>query len=202
MKHATNEGLLTTIEAARMTGMAVRSIQLMADRGELEVWKTPGGHRRILRDSIDQWLVQSGHASITRPMPLAPMSEPTALLIDDSRHFQSLISLLLRQNFPSLKVIVAENGFNGLVQAGQLQPDLLVVDFLLPGMDGAAFITALRSRELLPETRLIVASSLSGPALEKYRYALAGVPVVHKTRLTEVLPGLVGETLALARAAV
>ncbi len=183
-----------------MTGMAVRSIQLMADRGELEVWKTPGGHRRILKDSIDQWLVQSGHASITRPMPLAPVAELTALLIDDSRHFQSLIALLLRQNFPSLKVIVAENGFSGLVQAGQLQPDLLVVDFLLPGLDGAAFITALRSPELFPETRLIVASSLSGQALEKYRYALTGIPVVHKTRLTEVLPGLVSETLALMRA--
>ena len=37
----------STMEVARMLGLAVRSIQLMVDRGELTAWKTPGGHRRI-----------------------------------------------------------------------------------------------------------------------------------------------------------
>ena len=37
----------TTLEVAKMLGMAVRSVQLMVDRNELEAWKTPGGHRRI-----------------------------------------------------------------------------------------------------------------------------------------------------------
>ncbi|MDI4667365.1 helix-turn-helix domain-containing protein, partial [Xanthobacter autotrophicus] len=46
----------TTLETAKLLGMAVRSIQLMVDRGELEAWKTPGGHRRISRDSVERWL--------------------------------------------------------------------------------------------------------------------------------------------------
>jgi excisionase family DNA binding protein len=44
----------TTVEVARRLGMAVRSVQLMVDRGELEAWKTPGGHRRISLRSVER----------------------------------------------------------------------------------------------------------------------------------------------------
>ena len=59
-------------EAAERLGMAVRSVQLMVDRGELQAWKTPGGHRRILRSSLDAWLA----ANLLRALhglPPAPM---------------------------------------------------------------------------------------------------------------------------------
>ncbi|PJO39056.1 DNA-binding protein, partial [Delftia acidovorans] len=45
----------TTAEVAKLLGMAVRSVQLMVDRGDLEAWKTPGGHRRITRASVERW---------------------------------------------------------------------------------------------------------------------------------------------------
>ena len=43
----------TTLEVASMLGLAVRSVQLMVDRNELEAWKTPGGHRRIDAQSAE-----------------------------------------------------------------------------------------------------------------------------------------------------
>ena len=46
---------MSTMEVARLLGLAVRSIQLMVDRGELQAWKTPGGHRRISRESVERW---------------------------------------------------------------------------------------------------------------------------------------------------
>ena len=39
----------STLEAVKLLGMTVRSVPLMVDRGELQAWKTPGGHRRIAR---------------------------------------------------------------------------------------------------------------------------------------------------------
>lgn len=47
----------STRDVAQVLGMAVRSVQLMVDRGELQAWKTPGGHRRIARASVQQWLM-------------------------------------------------------------------------------------------------------------------------------------------------
>jgi excisionase family DNA binding protein len=49
---------LSTIEVARMLGMAVRSVQLMVDRGLLQAWRTPGGHRRIDSRSVQRWLAE------------------------------------------------------------------------------------------------------------------------------------------------
>jgi excisionase family DNA binding protein len=44
----------TTLEVAHLLGVSVRSVQLMVDRGELEAWKTSGGHRRIARASVQR----------------------------------------------------------------------------------------------------------------------------------------------------
>lgn len=56
----------TTLDVAQRLNLAVRSVQLMVDRGELQAWKTPGGHRRISRASVDRWLA-TRH---TGPAPL------------------------------------------------------------------------------------------------------------------------------------
>jgi excisionase family DNA binding protein len=191
----------TTIEVAGLLGMAVRSVQLMVDRGELEAWKTPGGHRRISRASVERWLA-SRNAGIrpgAEPGTAAPRGATRrglrVLLIEDSVHYQNLVRLLLAQKFPQVELHVADEGFAGLAMAGQLQPEVLLVDILLPGIDGATLITSLRSHAQFKHSRLIVITSLDENQREPYSFALAGVPVVHKPQLVAELPGLLAEAL-------
>lgn len=187
----------STLDVARRLGMAVRSVQLMADRGDLEAWKTPGGHRRISRQSVDRWLAtrqQSGAA----PGPAAPTASarrPQVLLIEDSRHYQNLVSLLVKQHFPQVDLQVADDGIAGLALAGQLQPDVLLVDILLPGIDGATLITSLRSHPAFGRSRLIVVTSLDEAQRAPYAFALEGVPLVHKPRLVAELPARLAAAL-------
>jgi excisionase family DNA binding protein len=214
----------STLEVARRLGMAVRSVQLMVDRGELEAWKTPGGHRRISRLSVERWLAerQGGITPPRRPaltpaaMPAAthtpapqaaraaapaPALEPRrprVLLIEDSRHFQTLVSLLLRSRFPEVELHMADDGIAGLAMAGRLEPEVLLVDILLPGIDGATLIASLRSHPAFARSRLIVVTSLEGAALEPYAFALEGLPLVHKPRLAVELPGLLRAALDAA----
>ncbi len=230
----------STLEVARLLGMAVRSVQLMVDRGELTAWKTPGGHRRILRESVDRWretrglLGQAGSAgagpaapteaaaapaarpaaarstraaptqamdlgpAVAPPMPAADdrPGAPVVLLIEDSKHFQNLISLLVRQHFPEVDLRVADDGIAGLAMAGQLQPRVLIVDILLPGIDGAALIGSLRQHPQFAGMQLVVVTSLDETQREPYAFALQGVPVVHKPRLVTELPPLLRGLLA------
>jgi excisionase family DNA binding protein len=200
----------STLEAARLLGMAVRSVQMMVDRGELEAWKTPGGHRRISRDSLDRWLAARHGAAVTRPAPLdavapapaparpAPALAPCVLLIEDSIHYQNLISLLLRQAFPDVSVHIAGDGIAGLAMAGRLQPQVMIVDILLPGIDGAALITGLRSHPQFSGMKLVVVTSLDEDDRAPYAFALSGVPVVHKSRIVAELPALIRDALAAA----
>lgn len=206
----------TTIEVAKMLGMAVRSVQLMVDRGDLQAWKTPGGHRRISRESLERWLQgsrsgvraeaagrQEGEPGVgresSRRLRLG-QRPPRLLLIEDSTHFQNLVALLLKQKFPGLEVHVASDGITGLASFGQLQPDLLVVDIMLPGIDGANLITGLRSHALFGHCKLIVLTALDEAQRAPYAFALDQVPVVHKPRLVNDLPPLI-ESLLGARVA-
>lgn len=60
-----NNGLYcTTAEAARSLGVSIRTIQLWVDGGVLAAWKTVGGHRRILLDSVERFRASTGAAGI------------------------------------------------------------------------------------------------------------------------------------------
>ena len=198
----------STRDVAALLGLAVRSVQLMVDRGELQAWKTPGGHRRIDRASVDAFLQgrqgQAGKkrsAVRTAAEAAAPggaaveSGKAKVLLIEDSKHYQKLASMLLRNEFSELEVFVADDGFAGLAMAGQLRPDLLIVDILLPGMDGATLIASLRSHAQFAESRLLVLTSLDEADLAPYMFALEGVPIVHKPRMVTDLPRRIRELL-------
>ena len=215
----------STRDVARVLGLAVRSVQLMVDRGELEAWKTPGGHRRIARASVEQWLNQRrGPATAFAAgdaAPLAPVKvddtgaaevehaaqgsdqavqghtrRPRVLLIEDSAHFQNLVRLLVAHDFSQVDLHVAEDGIVGLAMAGQLQPDVLIVDILLPGIDGATLIARMRSHPQFQRSRLIVVTSLDEDQRGPYSFALAGLPVVHKPHMVRDLPVLLARYLS------
>lgn len=191
----------TTVQAARLLGVSVRSVQLMVDRGELAAWKTSGGHRRIARASVDRWRHSRSSGGQAQGASAPPVSaddapaqtgaaRPSALLIDDSNHFQKLVTLLFGQRFPGVALHVADDGISGLAQYGRLQPDFLIVDILLPGIDGAALITSLRSHAQFSPSRLVVVTSLDASELAPYALALDGIPVIHKSRLVVELSAL------------
>ena len=113
------------------------------------------------------------------------------LLIEDSVHDQNLVRLLLSQKFPQVELHIADEGFAGLAMAGQLQPEVLLVDILLPGIDGATLVTSLRSHPQFKRSQLIVVTSLDEAQRAPYAFALSGVPVVHKSQIVALLPDLI-----------
>lgn len=208
----------TTVEAAKMLGVSVRSVQMMVDRGELEAWKTAGGHRRIARFSIDRWRQSR---SIAPPIPSAGLADrsgasvrlqaiesrprcvssaPRVLLIEDSVHFQKLVSMLFERCFPGAELHIADDAIAGLAQFGQLQPDVLIVDILLPGIDGPSLINSLRSSAHFSRSRIVVITSLDEAERAAYSFALGRLPVIHKPTLATALPALLEQWLAAATA--
>lgn len=203
---------LTTLEVARVLGMSVRSVQLMVDRGHLWAWKTAGGHRRISSESVERWQ-QSRSASAVpadRPPPSAEAASspspaaargahnaapPCVLLIEDSLHFQKLMTNLIRQRFPGVELQVADDGIAGLALHGRFQPQVMIVDILLPGIDGATLITSLRTHPQFAATQVVVVTSLTETERAIHADALQGVPVIHKPRVALELPTLLARWL-------
>ena len=68
MNHNVHPSLTcSTRDAARLLGISVRTAQLWVEEGRLRAWKTPGGHRRILVESVDRLLDEQRLAQFVEP---------------------------------------------------------------------------------------------------------------------------------------
>ena len=68
---------------------------------------------------------------------------PTVLVVDDEASIRELLTASLR--FEGYQVYCAEDGIRALELAQHLQPDLILLDILLPGLSGFAVTHRLRS---------------------------------------------------------
>lgn len=72
------------------------------------------------------------------------MRQPVILVIEDDRHILELLKLCLGQE--GYKVVTEENGIQGLARAKQGGWDLIILDLMLPGMDGLAICKELSAQ--------------------------------------------------------
>lgn len=76
------------------------------------------------------------------------------LVIDDESILLNLMRDIL--NFPQLEVILCSTAFDGLKAARQSVPDLIVLDLILPDMDGVEFTEICRKNEITKNIPIIV----------------------------------------------
>ncbi|RBP51426.1 response regulator [Arenicella xantha] len=145
----------STIEAAKILGVSVRTVQLWVESGSLEAWKTAGGHRRILASSVEEY--------ISRHQTKAPSesSNLRILIVEDNPTVSKFYEAAIKSWKIPVDIVVKHNGFEGLVEMGRKAPDLLIADIYMPGMDGLQMIRALYKAELLASDRIVVISGLS-----------------------------------------
>ncbi len=70
----------------------------------------------------------------------------TILIIEDETDILTLLKHYLRQEH--FEVVAAQNGFDGLAQAKALHPDLILLDLMLPGLDGLSVNRSLKKDPL------------------------------------------------------
>ena len=87
------------------------------------------------------------------------MSEPPVrvLVVDDQRPFRAVAAAVLRRMPDFLLIGEAETGEEGVASAAELRPDLVLMDFNLPGIDGV--VAAGRIHVQAPESVVVLCSS-------------------------------------------
>lgn len=161
----------TTREAALLLGISLRTAQLWTESGLLEAWKTNGGHRRILRKSVERLLakpdtparfgkrraltgVPAGKSPVERPgvfRLLIVAADATARSEALPRYTRAVSDWPM----PTQLNIVAEVG-EALVRTGLWRPDLLVIDAQISGIDSGQILRTLRAIDELAALRVVV----------------------------------------------
>lgn len=146
----------TTIQAAKLLNVSVRTVQLWVESGDLEAWKTAGGHRRIAVSSVDNYLNrQNGIEEVVNN------DTKRILIVEDNPTVAKFYEAAINSWKLDIDVVLANDGFTGLVEIGHAPPDILVSDIYMPGMDGLQMIRSLYKSDQLSGDNIIVISGLS-----------------------------------------
>lgn len=161
MNQASHSAYCTTREAARLLGISLRTAQLWVENGQLEAWKTEGGHRRISRASVQRLLdgtvLQRPAESSVQHQALDRLK---ILVVEDDHILLKLYKTVLASwNLP-IDIVTANNGVEGLILIGRDAPDLMITDLAMPGMDGFQLIRSLASSTLRAGMEIVVVSGL------------------------------------------
>ncbi len=91
---------------------------------------------------------------------LLRLPEPprTVLIVDDNPHVVRLLTRMLKASNPSLNVLEAFGGSEGLEIARSKRPDVVLLDLVMPEVDGYAMLDALNNDEAMAQTQVIIVS--------------------------------------------
>jgi CheY-like chemotaxis protein len=118
------------------------------------------------------------------PLPGAPASEARTavesgasrvLIVDDDESFRRYASLAAQKAYGGrLELETAASGSEAIGRALQKPPDLILLDYSMPGLDGIETLTRLREIAACAEVRVIVISANVRDD-QRWRFALLGV---------------------------
>jgi excisionase family DNA binding protein len=161
----------TTREAATLLGVSVGTVQLWVESGLLQAWKTAGGHRRVLRESVHQLLHKKPEPSPSPPTPAAPVVQPRrlkVLVVEDDANLLRLYQAHLARWPMAPEITLTDNAVTALLMMGRHCPDLLITDLCMTGMDGFNMLRVLRETpEIVKTTTIVVVSGLDSDEIKQ-----------------------------------
>ncbi len=100
------------------------------------------------------------------------------LIVDDDETLRHVLKRKLEQE--GYSVVLAANGFEALVQVQNHRPDLILLDLLMPSMDGTEVLMRLRGDLDTADIPVIVISALERGPAQKWGKALGAVEFIPK----------------------
>ena len=150
-----------TLEVARMLGVSAMTVVRWIDKGLIPAFRTPGNHRRILRDDLKHFI-----RKMSFPMPAALVGDRwKVLVVDDEEDILEVLARAFETKNGEYEVFRAQDGVTAMIEVGRVKPDVLLLDMVLPGIDGIEVCRRIKSNKYL--TTNIVA--ISGKATQEMR---------------------------------
>ena len=137
----TGLGLVICRRFCQMMGGDV-SVASEPGKGSVFIVSLPARINRQKSDGVRISSTESGTVRMAEPPTLIP-SRGTVLVIDDDPNACDLMMRSLAKE--GFRVLVANNGQDGLQMARENRPNVITLDVLMPGMDGWAVIRALKA---------------------------------------------------------
>jgi excisionase family DNA binding protein len=127
----------TTFEISQICGVNPTTVQNWIKTKRLKAFQTPGRHRRVRREDLTAFLREFGmpipselEAGEVQKTPL------TILIVDDDVDVGDVIADALQTAGGNINIMKAQNGVDALLMIGRSKPDMIILDIIMPNMNG------------------------------------------------------------------
>lgn len=131
--------------------------------GHLKAYSLPSGHFRVrpedLRAFQQAFGIPDDIAEPAKPSDPKNDGELKVLIADDHPDMVLVLRKVVERYLPEASITEAVNGVDTCISVGTVQPDLLLLDIMMPGMDGFAVLQELLRRPELSGSKVIVVSA-------------------------------------------
>jgi excisionase family DNA binding protein len=147
--------VFTTGEAAKICKVSQQTIIRCFDNGQLKGFRVPGSRfRRIPREALYRFMKDNGI-----PTDALESGKRKVLLVDDDAELVELMTKVLEED-GRFEVRVAANGFDAGMMVKEYRPDLIVLDVMLPDINGKEVCHRVRSDPSLEDVRILCISGM------------------------------------------
>ena len=188
-----NNNFFTIPQAAKFCSISRVTLWRWVKSGKLKAFLTPGGQYKIRKDDLVSFIRgEMGH------LPGNEFSQETKILIVvDDPQVQKLFKKMLSRNGYSIEV--ASDGFEAGVKTVQFKPDLIILDLIMPGMNGFEVCRQIKQNANTSHIKIIACTGYDTKE-NKNRIMQAGadgylVKPVEKSALFQKIKGLLSDTM-------
>ena len=148
--------ILTVSQASKYCKVSPKTIINWIEAGHLKAYKTVGGHRRIKKEDLDQFLKEKG-----MPLPEEAKIEERKkiLVVDDDKIIVETIVQALEEDEYGYEMISASDGFEAGLQVSHFKPDLIILDIMMPDINGYEVCQKIKSNPETKDIKIIVLSA-------------------------------------------
>lgn len=145
------EKTYTTFQAAAFFGVKPTTVIKWAQQNKIKAYATLGGHRRFQESDLLEFMKKY---QMPIPEELGGRSK-TVIIVEDDPPVGRLLQRFFERADKQLKVLWFDNGTEALISIGKNLPDLVVLDVVMPGIDGQGVLTLLRANVQSKQIKVI-----------------------------------------------
>jgi excisionase family DNA binding protein len=153
----------TTFEISQICGVNPTTVQNWVKGKKLRAFQTPGGHRRVSREDLIAFLKEFG-----MPVPDdLSQDPPVVMLVDDEIDILDMLESVMKSGDEEVKIVKAQSGIEALLTIAENKPSLLILDIMMPGMNGFEVCQKIKSNPSTQNIRIIAISGDHDPEIRK-----------------------------------
>lgn len=153
-KFMSENKILTPMQVAELLGVSPITVRNWSQKNLLASLTTPGGHRRYRFEDIKAFATENGLSVL-----LEAEKPLRILVVEDDQQFAGFLKEALGTILPDAETAFAYDGFEAGRQVQRFKPDIILLDLMLPGIDGFKICNRLYKD---PETRHIKVFAMTG----------------------------------------